>query len=430
MTCAKNSGACTATPTSWNLADPLRVSFGPDQLSGKQWWRATVTDLASNASLDLGSVQDLTLTNLSKLKVTDYINRDSLAADCPGDDAPIADTYFGPIVDSTGAEDQYADKSLIVNSCVNAKFGSSYSYTGAYLLYGGTKDSQTSAPREYSFTPSSLIPSALPPMPDSPSSLVFTALNSVLSLYIQVPNLVSQGVQKVFLVSPELGWTLDAPLFSKEIGVTTKFEVPITQNLLGTTIHLSFFTQSNSQKSNPYVQLISIPQDALAQNSNAPTSAPTPKKTSLPSPKATKKGASKTVAKKNSKPTTKPTAKPTTKPTTSPKPVSLGPIPAPPQDLSVTVVGSILEIKADSIQVPGTQVVGCLLVAPLFNGGSSDPIVGDHGQVNGNAVLFAIQLRQSDAGKTVDFSLALYNGAGTSKAVSGSYTLPLTIPSS
>ena len=426
VTCAQNSRSCTATPTTWNLSDPLRVSFGPDQLSGKQWWRAIVTDLANNTTLDLGSVQDLTLTNLSKFKVLDYINRDSYATDCPGDAAPIADTYFGPIVDSTGAEDQYADKTLIVNSCVNAKFGSSYSYTGAYLLYGGTVASQTSAPREYSFTPSSLIPSALPPMPDAPSNLVFTASNSVLSLYIQVPNLVSQGVQKAFLVSPELGFSKEAPLFSKELGLTTKFEIPITQNLLGTTIHLSFYTQSNSQKSNPYVELVTIPQDALAQNANAPT--PTPK----PTPKPTKKSASKPSSKSSPKPTSKPTpkqsTKPTAKPTTSPKPISLAPIPVAPQNLNVSISGSVLIIKADSIQPPGTPVVGCLLVAPLFNGGSNDPIVGDHGQVSGNSVLFGIQLNQSDAGKTVDFTLALYNGAGTSAAVSGSYTLPLTIP--
>ena len=426
---------CVITLSNWNIADPLRVSFGSDQLQGKNWWRATVMDLANGTLIDLGSIKDLSLNSIPNLVVSDGVSRNSVATDCPGDLAPVADTYFGPIVDSSGVEDLYPDKKLVTHDCANAKFGDSYSYTGAFLLYGGSQADQTSAPREYSFTPSVLIPSALTPIPDAPSNFAYTAAGGVLHIFVDLPNFTQQQIKKVFLVSPELGYQKSAPLYSKSLGSSTQFTITISKQFIGKSIHLSFFAQSISDTSNPYVEVITIPDSAF--DTPTPSSTPLPQKSPVPTKKPTTKATSKATAKPTTKATKKPLPKPSAKPTIadapaatvapSQNPNATGPVPNAIENLSITVVKGLLIFRGESNQNDGVPVTGCLLVAPFFNGNSTSPIVGDRGQVRGNEVIFAIQLNSTYEGVTFKYSMSLYNDAGVSSAVSGTFTLPSVI---
>ena len=393
--------SCQTIPTTWNATDPIRVAIGPDLQMGTRWWRASVYDLESQAFLDLGSVHALNDLSFQQLTVTDSITRGIASTDCPADGAPIADTYFGPVVDSKGAIDAYPLPGVATHECANAMLGHSQFYTGAYLLYGGSKDSMIQLPRATSFVPSSLIPSAIPPTPDAPSKLLTNIANGILSLYIQVPNFASQGIDAVSLVSPELGFPSVHPRLATKLGPTSSFNILLTPKMLGNIVHLSFFAQSGTAKSNPYVEVINIPGNISLKNST-PTPAPT---TSTKPPS-------------KSKPT-KATPTPTHGAASSPN------APSAPKGMNISYNGNILIMAFSAIQISGAVAKSAYIVAPLLNGGSNSPIPLT---IHGSQVTFEVNLQPTMAGKVLDYSVYLVNDSGNSSPLSGSFTLPDRIP--
>ena len=170
-TCSDTDGFCYLDTPNWNLSDPFRVNIGADNSLGAGWWRATILDLANGQMLNLGSMTTPKVVNLTNLVVKHSIYRTTAVSACPGDLAPTADTYFGPIVDSTGAEDANATGQIITHSCANAELGKLTDIAGAYMVYGGSINSIESVSRKASFKPSPLLTTTAPPIPQTPSKV-------------------------------------------------------------------------------------------------------------------------------------------------------------------------------------------------------------------------------------------------------------------
>ncbi len=170
-TCSDTDGFCYLDTPNWNLSDPFRVNIGADNSLGGGWWKATILDLTNGQMLNLGSMTTPKVVNLTNLVVKHSIYRTTAVSACPGDLAPTADTYFGPIVDSTGAEDPNATGQIITHSCANAELGKLTDIAGAYMVYGGSINSIESVSRNASFKPSPLLTTTAPPIPKTPSKV-------------------------------------------------------------------------------------------------------------------------------------------------------------------------------------------------------------------------------------------------------------------
>lgn len=380
-TCFDGKGYCTTNPNNWNLNDPFRLNFGPDMKLGAGWWIATITDLATGELLDLGSVKRSTTNNFSNLKITEQIYRPTLADDCPSDAAPTADTYFGPIVDSSGGEDVSPVGTLETHKCANAKLGTLINSAGAYVLYGGSEASIEASPRSDSFSPSNLIASAAFPIPDAPTQFSYVTAGGLLSLAVQVPHLNTQGVKAVFLVSPELGHPETNPVYAVLVGSSAHLQLPITPALLGQTFNLILYSQTGFVISDPLQETVTIPKNALTVSA---ISHKVPKGISAVPAIATK-------------------------------------VPAAPKGLRVSVEGDLLTMTATSTQKSASAANGAYLIAPLLNHGSFKPISLT---IIGSNISLNLQLDPSLRSQVLKFSLYLTNRVGKSNVASGSYKIP------
>lgn len=377
---------CTNTPPSWTLSDPIRVSFLPDLTNGDNWWNASITDLKTGTKLDLGSIKEVYSLSTTKVEVQDAIYRSSITDDCPADAAPVADTYFGPVFDTAGGLEMHPNPTITTHACANAAYGTLINYIGGYLLYGGSKASIQSSPRADPFVPSTLIPSATPPIPDTPTDFLETAANGVVTFNVQVPTLQSKGVTSVYLVSPELGFQQTNPINTTLTGSTAEIEFPVLPGFVNKPINLSFYASNGYFVSDPLTTVITIPQSALA-----PVQIPVAQ-------------GSHTV----------PTGV-TNAPAVTTK------IPALAQDIKTSVIGNQLIITAKSAQKTGAAAIGALLVSAPFKFTSAIP---GQGTISSGKIQFKFALNKSLSGKTIPFAIYLYNKLGVSGGVSGKVKLP------
>ena len=379
---------CFGNPANWNLGDPFEVTLSSDTQKGPGWWTATVDDLATNSKLNLGSIKESYPVVSSKVIVTDTIYRSTVTDNCPGDASPVADTYFSPVFDSTSHTDRLPDQLLTTHACTNAAFGTlNGDFIGAYLLYGGATADMQSSPRSDSYSPPSLITSAVPPAPTIPSSFAYSFANTNLSLSVQVPTKIEDGINAVYLVSPQLGYSDSAPLTAILSGTKATFDMPITSSMLHTPINLSFYSASTRFKSDPLAEVITIPDSALV---------PIIKAHPLP---------------------------------TGSTPAGVPPtnIPVAAKNLKVTFSGNQMTLTARTIQKTGASPTGVLLVAPTFHYTISKPLLGT---ISGNVVNFTLPLSPGMAGKKIQVSIYLYNKLGTSKALTTIVKLPAKITTS
>ena len=382
--CFDAQGYCTINISSWNFADPFRFTFGADKNLGAGWWNVSVLDLTDGTLLDLGSIKTGVPINTTSVKVQDMIYRPTETDICPGDAAPNADTYFGPVVDSTGVEDVTGTSTLTTHNCANAAFGTLPSYAGTYLVYGGTKASIASPDRQGAFKPSPALTTTTPPIPDAPSNFTFSTTNGLLSLFVQVPKLAAQGVKAVYLVSPELGHPDTNPVYANLTGTSARLQVPITNDMLGQTFNVSFFSQTGFVISDPLLQTVTVPKNALQKPSGS---------------HAIPKGI-------------------------SPAPTIATKVPSAPSGVNISIQGSLMTISATSRQTNDTQASAAYLVSPSLNGGSASPI---QGTLAGNSITFAVQLTKALQNQVVKFSMYLSNRLGKSKSLSESYKIPAKI---
>ena len=376
---------CTNFLGAWTISNPTRVSFGPDSTLGLGWWKATVTDLKTGSKIDLGSIKDIYPQTPRTISVQDNIYRSSINQGCPGDAAPVADTYFGPIVDSTGAEELLPTLKTTSNPCINASLSTLPTIVGGFLLYGGSKADLSTAPRANLFTPSPLITSAIPPTPDVPTNFVETANNGVLKLIVQVPNFQSKGIKSIYLVSPELGFPSATPINTNVIGDTGQISFPILPGFINTPINLSFYASNGYFVSDPFTTSITIP----------PAASPPVQVPGIGGAHSVPGGI-------------------TNAPTTSE-------VPSAPQGIKTSIAKGQLIITANSVQRNGTKVSGALLVSTPLGFTSSAP---KQGTVTSGKLQFKVALTKAMSGKTIPFTIYLYNDLGVSGASTGKVKVP------
>lgn len=383
--CDNTQGDCQINSPKWNFANPFRITFGADKNLGAGWWNVTIFDLSTGALIDLGSIKTSATINTPHVNVREEIYRPTLADSCPGDAAPIADTYFGPIIDSTGAEDPTPTGPLVTHSCANAEFGTLNTIVGGYIVYGGSKASIESAARLGGFTASSLLTTTTPPVPEAPSQFTTTTSNGILSLFVQVPHLNLQSVKAVYLVSPELGHPQTNPVYATLAGTSAKIQVPITNQLLGQTLNLSFYAQTGFVISDPLQISFTVPKNALQ----------------------------------------KPTGSHAIPNGISPASTIATNVPATPKSVFFSVKGNTLSVSAASSQITTATASNAYLIAPLLNSGSPSPISLN---ISGTTISYSIKLSSALQGKVLKYSIYLSNRVGKLKVVSGSYQLPSKIP--
>jgi len=389
-----SSGAtCYTTPVTycvdnvnyWNWADPLRVTFAPDVSLGANWWNGTILDLKSGTKLDLGSIKDVYPQTPTVVQVQDSMYRSAYVDNCPGDAAPIADTYFGPIVDSAGGVDLLPTRPIESHACVNSVLLTSPNYVGGFLLYGGSKSSITSPPRTGLFIPSPLITSATPPTPDSPTNFVETTSNGVLNMIVQAPNFQAKGVNSIYLVAPELGYQAESPISTTIVGDTGQISFPILPGLVNVPIHLSFYASNGYLSSDPFTTVLTIPPSALPPV-HFPGSG----------------GAHSIPSGINPAPNTKS-------------------VPSAPQGVKASIVKNQLIITANSAQSKGTGVSGALLVSTPFGLTSDKPL---QASLASGTAQFKLKLTKALSKKTVPFTIYFYNDLGVSSAYSSKVKIP------
>ena len=384
-TCSDTDGFCYLDTPNWNLSDPFRVNIGADNSLGAGWWKATILDLANGQMLNLGSMSTPRVVNLTNLVVKQSIYRTTAVSACPGDLAPTADTYFGPIVDSTGAEELLPTLKTTSNPCINASLSTLPTIVGGFLLYGGSKADLSTAPRANLFTPSPLITSAIPPTPDVPTNFVETANNGVLKLIVQVPNFQSKGIKSIYLVSPELGFPSATPINTNVIGDTGQISFPILPGFINTPINLSFYASNGYFVSDPLTTSITIP----------PAASPPVQVPGIGGAHSAPGGI-------------------TNAPTTSE-------VPSAPQGVKTSIAKGQLIITANSVQRNGTKVSGALLVSTPLGFTSAAP---KQGAVTSGKLQFKVALTKAMSGKTIPFTIYLYNDLGVSGASSGKVKVP------
>lgn len=377
---------CSESVNSWTLSDPMRIIFAPNDLLGANWWYTSITDLKTGTKLDLGSIKDIYPMQTINVKVQDGIYRSSLTDNCPGDAAPVADTYFGPVLDTSGGADLLPISPIESHACVNSALANLPNYVGGFMLYGGSKADISSPPRSNLFTPSTLITSATPPTPDEPNNFSETAVNGVLSLSVQIPNLQSKAVKSVYLVAPALGFPPSAPINTTITGSTANISFPVLPGFIGEPISLSFYATNGYLVSDPLSTTITIPTSALppVQIPGAPDNS-----TTIP------RGI---------------TAAPTT--------IS---VPLPPAGVKASVVKGQLLISANVVQKKGMEATGALLVSPSLGFTSSSP---KQSSIALGKVQYKLALSKNLSGKSIQITLYLYNKLGVSKPYLGKIKLP------
>jgi hypothetical protein len=377
---------CSDSVTSWTLSDPMQIIFAPNDLLGANWWYASITDLQTGTKLDLGSIKDIYPMQSTNVKVQDSIYRGSVTDNCPGDAAPVADTYFGPVLDTSGGADLLPNSPIESHACVNSALANLPNYVGGFMLYGGSKADISSPPRANLFTPSPLITSAVPPTPDEPNNFIETAVNGVLSLSVQIPNLQSKAVKSVYLVAPALGFPPSAPINTTINGSTATISFPVLPGFIDEPISMSFYASNGYFVSDPLSTTITIPSSALppVQIPGAPNNS-----------------------------TTIPTgiiAAPTT--------IS---VPLSPAGVKASVVKGQLLISANVVQKKGMEATGALLVSPALGFTSSSP---KQSSITGGKVQYKLALSKNLSGKNIQVTLYFYNKLGVSKPYLGKIKLP------
>ena len=377
---------CSETVSSWELSDPMQIVFAPNDLLGANWWYTSITDLKTGTKLDLGSVKDIYPMQTSNVRVQDAMYRGSVTDNCPGDAAPVADTYFGPVLDTSGGADLLPNSPIESHACVNSALANLPNYVGGFMLYGGSTSDINSTPRSSLFTPSTLITSATPPTPDEPNNFIETAANGVLSLSVQIPNLQSKAVKSVYLVAPALGFPPSAPINTTITGSTANISFPVLPGFIDEPISMSFYASNGYFVSDPLSTTITIPTSALppVQIPGSPNNSAT-----LP---------------------TGITAAPTT--------IS---VPRPPTGVKASVVKGQLLISANVSEKKGMEATGALLVSPALGFTSSSP---KQSSIAGGKVQYKLALSKNLTGKSIQVTLYLYNKLGVSKPYLGKIKLP------
>ena len=222
----------------------------------------------------------------------------------------------------------------------------------------------------------------------APKNLSFSYANGIAKLSVDLPDLVRQGVTSVFLVSPTLGYSSKAPLSAIISGTKGFFSVPVDKSLQGKSIPVQIYSSTTTSESAPLTSQFDIPKIATIQPKSVPVLKPNSGK--------------KVLSKSNSQLT----------------------VPDAPSSPNYSIEGNKVVVTVLANQREGAIATGALLLAPSLGFTNNHPVVG---RVNGNKVIFTVNLTKSMSGKSAQIAVYLTNSVGSSAPLAGQVTLPPVI---
>jgi hypothetical protein len=222
----------------------------------------------------------------------------------------------------------------------------------------------------------------------SPKNLTFSYLNGNVKLSVDLADLAKDGVTSVLLVSSSLGYSLNAPLSALISDNKGYFSFPVKKSMEGKSIPIQIFSSTPTQRSTPLTTQFEIPMVQITQ----------------PNPASS--------------------LKPTTIKKITTKPDSQKSVPDAPTNPNYSLMGNKVFVTVTAIQRSGAVATGALLLAPNLGFTNSHPVVG---RVNGNKVIFTVNLTKSMSGKNAQIAVYLTNSVGSSAPLAGQVTLPPVI---